>query len=436
MLKLFDLSLKLSGYPLDKAKQVYENILAIPEKDYPEYVERKKQEIVEFHFKNNSFYRGLTGDKLPDRWEDLPVLTKRDLQRPLKERLSAGYTEKNVFINRTSGSTGTPMIFAKDKFCHAMIWINNIHLFKQYDIDFNSSYQARFYGIPLSKIKAIKEHIKDFLLKRYRFSVYDTSDSEMMKILKIFKRRKFDYINGYTTSIVAFGHFLKKKKIILKNICPSLKTCIVTAEMLFKQDRKMLESVLGIPVVNEYGASELGIIAFQNKKNLWKLNTRDLFVEIVDKNNKPLPYNEEGRVVITSLYNKAHPFIRYDIGDIGSINLEQGIFVLKHLIGRSDDIVILPSGKEILGWTFSYITKNLIEETGSIKEFKAIQKTTTDFRIEYVADIELNENQIKDINKGIETFLESGLIFQFVKKEKLKRSPSGKLKQFESLIKE
>jgi phenylacetate-CoA ligase len=26
---------------------------------------------------------------------------------------------------------------------------------------------------------------------------------------------------------------------------------------------------------------------------------------------------KKGRIVITSLFNKAHPFIRYDIGDIG-----------------------------------------------------------------------------------------------------------------------
>jgi phenylacetate-CoA ligase len=29
-----------------------------------------------------------------------------------------------------------------------------------------------------------------------------------------------------------------------------------------------------------------------------------------------LPYGKKGRIVIT-LFNKAHPFIRYDIGDIG-----------------------------------------------------------------------------------------------------------------------
>jgi phenylacetate-CoA ligase len=40
-----------------------------------------------------------------------------------------------------------------------------------------------------------------------------------------------------------------------------------------------------------------------------------LFVEILDDKGAVLPYGK-GRIVITS-FNKAHPFIRYDIGDIG-----------------------------------------------------------------------------------------------------------------------
>jgi phenylacetate-CoA ligase len=43
-----------------------------------------------------------------------------------------------------------------------------------------------------------------------------------------------------------------------------------------------------------------------------------LFVEILDENNKAVPNGQ--CIVITSLYNKAHPFIRYDIGDTGILD--------------------------------------------------------------------------------------------------------------------
>jgi phenylacetate-CoA ligase len=46
------------------------------------------------------------------------------------------------------------------------------------------------------------------------------------------------------------------------------------------------------------------------------INAETLFVEILDDKGAVLPYGKKA-VVITSLFNKAHPFIRYDIGDIG-----------------------------------------------------------------------------------------------------------------------
>ena len=84
------------------------------------YVMEKRNEIVNFHLKNNSFYKNLVGKSDIENWNDLPILTKKDLQKPLKERLSKGYSAKTVFVNKTSGSSGDPFVFAKDKECHAI----------------------------------------------------------------------------------------------------------------------------------------------------------------------------------------------------------------------------------------------------------------------------------------------------------------------------
>ena len=125
-----------------------------------------------------------------DNWTDLPVVTKKDLQKPLKDRLSKSYTEKTVFINKTSGSSGDPFVFAKDKEAHAITWASIIHRFGWYGVDFNSSYQALFYGIPLDFIGFRKERLKDFLSKRYRFPIFDLSDTILDGVLEHFKTKK------------------------------------------------------------------------------------------------------------------------------------------------------------------------------------------------------------------------------------------------------
>lgn len=421
---------------MQEAQREYAKIKAIPSENYSVSLAAKKKAIVDFHVKNNPLYRELLQGNSDLTWESLPIMTKKHFQKPLAERLSQGYSLKNVYVNKTSGSSGDPFIFAKDKFTHALTWANIVAKFGQFGIDFNRSYQARFYGIPLDKIGYAKERFKDFISGRYRFPIFDLSDKVLEDVLVNFRRKKFDNINGYTSSIVLFAKFLQEKNIILKDVCPTLKCCVVTSEMLFPEDKLLLEKQFGIPTVNEYGASELDLIAFQNPEGEWQVNAETLFVEILDEYDHPVPNGQEGRIVITSLYNKAHPFIRYDIGDLGVLDEKSTLEkpILKKLIGRTNDIAILPSGKKSPGLTFYYVTKSIIEDDGNVQEFVIKQTKIDTFEIEYVSRIALTESQIKDIEKAIETYLESGLTFHFSRKEKLERSKSGKLKQFVSLL--
>jgi phenylacetate-CoA ligase len=436
MFPLFDLSLQINGFPIKKAQAELRKIVALSEKEYDVFLDNKKKEIVNFHLQNNPFYQELTALKSFENWNDLPLLNKKNLQKPLEERLSNSYSSKNVYINKTSGSSGDPFVFAKDNYSHALTWASNIYRFGCFDIDFNHSYQARFYGIPLDFLGNKKERFKDFLSNRFRFPIFDLSDSVLEGFLQKFKAKNFEYINGYTSSIVLFAKFLQHKNIVLKTICPTLKVCIVTSEMLFEDDKILLEKQFGIPVVNEYGASELDLIAFENQEGEWQVNSETLFVEILDDENNVLPYGKEGRIVITSLYNKAHPFIRYEIGDIGILDEKSTLKkpILKKLIGRTNDIAHLPSGKIAPGLTFYYVTKSIIEDDGNVKEFVIKQIKIDTFEIEYVSEFELNLAQIKKIEEAIAVYLEKGLTFILNRKDTLERSKSGKLRQFKSML--
>ena len=436
MFSLFNFSLQINGFPIQEAKTELQKIQSIPEEEFEDFIHIKKQEIVDYHLKNNFCYQKLVGKTTFTTWNDLPIMTKKDFQKPLIERLSNNFSLKNVYVNKTSGSSGDPFIFAKDKFSHALTWATIIDRFGWHGIDFNSSYQARFYGIPLDFLGNRKERFKDFLSNRFRFSIFDLSDFVLERFLNEFKTRRFDYINGYTSSIVLFAKFLQQKNIVLTSICPTLKVCVVTSEMLFDEDKILLEKQFGVPVVNEYGASELDLIAFQNPDGEWQVNSETLFVEILDENNTVLSYGKEGRIVITSLFNKAHPFIRYDIGDIGILDEKSTPKkpILQQLIGRTNDIAILPSGKKSPGLTFYYVTKSIIEDDGNVKEFVIKQTKIDAFDIEYVSQTELQLEQIQKIEFAIALYLEKGLVFTFLRKEKLERSKSGKLKQFVSLL--
>jgi len=434
---LFNLSLKLNGFPIREAGLVLKDIQQKNEIEFEAYINAKKRDIVSYHLQHNPFYKSLAKNANPEDWTTIPVMTKRDLQQPLKDRISTQFSTKNVYINKTSGSSGDPFIFAKDKFCHALTWAVIKNRFGWFNLNINNSKQARFYGIPIDRKGYYKERFKDLLSNRYRFSVFDLSDSAFENLLAKFSSTSFDYINGYTSPIVQFAKYLKQKNISLKTVCPSLKACVVTSEMLFDDDKRLHEKQFGVQTIHEYGASELDLIAFQNPQKQWQVNSETLLVEILDEENSVMPLGEEGRVVITSLYNKAHPFIRYDIGDLGILSKDSSIQkpILEKLLGRTNDIAVLPSGKKAAGLTFYYITKNIIEDNGNVKEFIIEQHKKDTFKIIYVSSSEISEAKKNIIINEMETYLEKGLNINFERKNQLQRSKSGKLKQFSSLLK-
>jgi len=435
-LKLFNLSLRLNGFPLTKANTLFSKITKQNEKDYRTYLQAKKSEIVNYHLTHNHFYKQFAKHSNSLNWNALPILTKSDLQQPLSNRLSKPYHKKAVYINKTSGSSGKPFIFAKDKFCHALTWCNFMDRYSWYNLDFNRSSQARFYGIPLNKKDYYKERFKDLLAKRYRFSVFDLTEAKFDENLEKFKTTPFEYLNGYTSAMVQFAKYLEHKNLVLKAVCQSLRACIVTSEMLFEKDRQLLEARFNIPVINEYGAAEIGLIAFQKLNKTWQVNTEDLFVEILDHENKPVPYGHEGRIIVTALYNKAHPFIRYELGDIGVLSKRSTVSkpILEKLIGRTNDFVLLPSGKKATGLTFYYITKTIIEDRAHVKEFIIEQIKQDTFNIKYVSFKTLSSEKLNAINTAISQYLEPGLIITFERLSEIQRSKSGKLKQFISYL--
>ena len=189
-----------------------------------------------------------------------------------------------------------------------------------------------------------------------------------------------------------------------------------------------------LKIINEYGAAELDLIAFEDRDSDWLVNYETLYIELLDDQNNQVESGKEGRVIVTSLYNRAMPFIRYDLGDkaILSPQRKNGYQIMQKVIGRSNDIALLPSGKKSPGLTFYYISKALLEKGGFLKEFIIQQKSLTHFHYQYVADREISASEKDVIAQAMDTYLEPGLKVSFERKHLIERTAAGKLKQFSS----
>ena len=175
----FKLSLQLNKYPIKRAQNTLEQIKNIPEDEYADYQRKRKHAILDYHIQHNYFYREFFDWAGFDTWEHVPIMTKADLQQPLKDRLSSTYNSTTAYVGKTSGSSGHPFIFAKNRFAHALSWAGFQDRYKWYGIDLNKSLQARFYGIPLDFYGNIQERLKDRISLRRRFNIFDLSTRKM-----------------------------------------------------------------------------------------------------------------------------------------------------------------------------------------------------------------------------------------------------------------
>jgi len=81
--------------------------------------------------------------------------------------------------------------------------------------------------------------------------------------------------------------------------------------------RELVQEVFGANIVDRYSSVEFGMIALQcPKHNHLHVIAPNVYVEVVDENDEPVPIGTPGRILITSLHGFAMPLFRYEQGDI------------------------------------------------------------------------------------------------------------------------
>ncbi|MGH6893546.1 MAG: hypothetical protein ACREEP_14950, partial [Dongiaceae bacterium] len=100
------------------------------------------------------------------------------------------------------------------------------------------------------------------------------------------------------------------------HISPSVMRSV--AEALSPDVRDLVRAIWRIEVTNNYAATEFGIIGMECKHVSGIHVAEDLImVEVTDESNQPVPPGVQGvKVLITNLFNKTLPLIRYELTDL------------------------------------------------------------------------------------------------------------------------
>ena len=129
-----------------------------------------------------------------------------------------------------------------------------------------------------------------------------------------------------------------------------LEAGVFGAEPWTEAMRTEIEKRLGILAIDIYGLSEImgpGVASDCEYKNGLHISEDFFLPEIIDPETlEPLPYGQEGELVITTIDKDGIPLIRYRTRDITSLHAEtcgcgRTMVRMDKVLGRSDDMLII-----------------------------------------------------------------------------------------------
>src|SRR5699024_9048861 len=120
------------------------------------------------------------------------------------------------------------------------------------------------------------------------------------------------YIIAYSKALNMLARANEDRKDEFRKL--NLKAVMGAAEGFEKpSDKDYISKVFGCPVASQYASMETNYIAHTHPDGGFKVLWKNNLIECVDEAGKPA---QTGKLLVTSLYPRAFPLIRYELGDI------------------------------------------------------------------------------------------------------------------------
>ena len=361
----------------------------------------KRKAIVWHAYSHTVFYKkyydeiGFHPDMLTtlEDWEKVPVLEK-EMVRKYTEYIKADNINKKYFgESTTGGSTGAPLKVYTDK--RFNIEILGWRAFKWWNVSPAANIGIVHRRVPVAFVQKFLNRALWFPTKRIYLNASSISDADLKKFVTNIKRKKISWLQGYVGGLECVADYILKENIKID----TLEVVWSTSAPLYKNVRQKLEKAFNCKIMNQYGSCEVANIAIQcpHSNNL-HINYDFVHLDIADKNNC-LILNEEGDVLVTSLYGFTFPLIKYRIGDKGRLlesecSCKNPLPLLAEIQGRISDAVYTPDGLYISG---DYLTTVFDNYVDYINQFQIYQKNDYSITI-YVKPYSKDEKTLKIIS--------------------------------------
>lgn len=308
-----------------------------------ELARRRFARIVAHAKAHSPFYRAHFARIDPSRAApaDVPLLDKASLRDRGPELICEGVDRRRLLERSSSGSSGVPTRIAFDPLRELPRRVQELRLLTAH-------------GMRPSDRQLVFDHPghqtdKQFTLQKvglWRRMPYPWQ-LPIEEGVRFIEGERPEILHGVLSSLRLLAIAVGDRAL---SYAPRL--LVSKGELLDPATRGLCERVLRAKLVDYYATEEAGILAWQapDADGYW-IDEDLVLLETIDPDTgRPTARGEPGEIVVTNLYMRSMPIIRYRTGDLGVIEDEprgasRGLPLLRELRGRKTDCVLTPEGE-------------------------------------------------------------------------------------------
>lgn len=366
------------------------------------------------------------------RFHEIPILTRAQAQANVKALAARDLPPHvgPVETEETSGSTGRPFVHRRNH----LVTLANIGLtdrvLRWWDFDGNKT-MATFISrnrekAPPPSGTTVRGWRTGLPGMHHMIDMWADTEVQMEWLME----RRPSYLTAYSSTLLALAERVQQRGASLR-----FERINSIATAMSDEIRQACREAFGVAPIDQYGAQEVGLIACECPVcGHYHLSAEAMLVEILRDDGTSCAPGETGRVIVTSFYNYAMPFIRYEIGDYAvagpaKVKCPVRLPALARVFGRYRNTFTLRDGRII----YPYVAIGRFRDFIPFQQVQVVQTDYDLIEVRYVPSSDAKADEA-----GLQTYLREAIDRSFnvraIAVDQIPRSASGKFEDFLSLV--
>jgi phenylacetate-CoA ligase len=369
-----------------------------------------------------------------DRWEEIPVLTRKAAQENFTELTARNLPEAagRRLEDTTSGSTGVPFHHYTTALQNVGAVCANERFYRWHQLDpqalaamihATSDPEAVYPGG-----RAVTWRVGRSDSRGLDLSVQQTPVAQQVEWLR---RIRPDYLVSYPTNLREIAR-------VAGGGGPHIdvRGLLTIGEMLSDDTRSAIRGYFGLDPLDRYGSTEVGHIAATCPHSLkLHVSAEMVLIEILNEHGAAVRPGTTGRIVATPFYSLAMPLIRYDTGDYGVMAKEacgcgRTLPLLDRVLGRARNIFRFADGTSV----WPVVRSREIGKFVPHRQYQLVQVALDRLELRHVPVAAQQVNDLQGLTAHLRATLHPSLAVTVVEVGEIKRSPGGKYEDCLSLL--